>query len=214
VNDETVNKGIITLLVAAIVVSVGSTLISLDRLSSIGGITGFATTQQGTVIFNVNESLSITLIDNEVDFGECLLNTSTGGMITYDSDVQWGNTDTNYNCTGLSAVGGDFMILENSGNVDAQINISASSTGADFIDASSGRGSLWFKGNNYLVGSCASGLVSTFTNISATTPYNICGNLTAQATQNQMSIYYRLILPGDTPAGSKTNTITFTASQA
>ncbi|HDP73789.1 MAG TPA: hypothetical protein ENN46_02410 [Candidatus Woesearchaeota archaeon] len=212
-NDETINKGIVTLLVAAIVVSVGSTLISLDRLSAIGGITGFATVQQGTVIFNVNETLSITLLENTVDFGECILNISTGGIIQYDSDVVYGNLNNAYNCTGLST-GDEYMLLENSGNIDASINISAAKTGSAFIEASSTRGSLFFKGKDDKVGSCASDLQDSFMNFSTTDHYLLCSNLTSHATANTMRIYYRLILPGDTPAGEKSNTITFTASNA
>lgn len=209
-NNEKLNQGLVVMLVAAIVVSIGSTLISLNKLSLIGGITGFATSDTGTVQFQVNESTSIVLTDNTVDFGTCVLNTS--GLVTYDSDVVTGNSNSSFNCDGLSTE--DYMVLENNGNVNVSVTLESSVNGPGLTQSPTSRGEFWFKAGNDEAGSCTSGLASTWTNISQASPttYTVCSHLINVDTNDAIKIWYRIVLPDDTPSGTTHSaSITFNA---
>ncbi len=207
---EKLNQGLVVMLVAAIVVSIGSTLISLNKLSVIGGITGFATSDVGTVTFQVNESTSITLTDNSVDFGTCILNNS--GFITYDSDITNGTSVQGFYCDGLSA-GEDYMVLENDGNVNVSVTLQSDVDGPGFTGSPTSRGEFWFKAAEEEVGSCTGTLADSWVNISQSAfDYNVCDDFKNVDGNDALKIWYRIVLPDDVPAaGVKTAQITFSA---
>ncbi|MCF7799319.1 hypothetical protein K9M74_05445, partial [Candidatus Woesearchaeota archaeon] len=66
------NKTLGLLLVAAIVVSVGGTLMSLNQLESVSP-TGFATTGSGTVDLDIGSYVAIVVDDTAINFGTCTL---------------------------------------------------------------------------------------------------------------------------------------------
>ena len=67
------NKTLAMFLVAAIVVSIAGTTISLNRLGDIStSPTGFATSGVGNVSLNVNTDLSIVLDEAWINFGDCV----------------------------------------------------------------------------------------------------------------------------------------------
>ena len=210
-NNEKLNQGLVVMLVAAIVVSIGSTLISLNKLSMIGGITGFATTDVGTVTFQVNESTSITLTDDSVDFGTCVLNNS--GLVTYDSDTTNGTAIAGFYCDGLTD-GEDYMILENNGNVNVSIDLESNVNGPGLTQSPTSRGEFWFTAAEDEAGSCTGTLADSWTNISDSSPttYNVCTDFKSLDDNDALKIWYRIVLPDDTPAGSTHSaSITFNA---
>lgn len=217
-NDKT-NFGIVVLLIAAIAISIGSTLVSLDRLSSLGGLTGYAAEASGTVMFAINETLQIELTDNEVNFGTCALNSTSGGFINYTSDLQTGTSSEyqtlGFGCDGLTDVDGDYMILANVGNVDANVTLKSDKNGVELIEASTYEGEFWYKAGNKETDACKTGLQETWTNISqADFAYPLCGNFTAPDLEDELYIWFGLLLPSTTVPGDKTASITFTAEQA
>jgi len=118
------NRTLGLLLIAAIVVSIGSTFFMLDNMNTIP--TGFATlNDDGTVNLTVGEYASITLVDDVIDFGECDLDI-TGGAVTtvFDSAAQ--NTD----CDGAVGTAADFMNLSNDGTALVSVTIASDVTGA------------------------------------------------------------------------------------
>ncbi len=208
-DEESLNRSFVVLLIAAIVVSIGSTVINLSSLQRIGGITGFAQTAQGTVTFSVNESVSITLDDDTIDFGECVLNNS--GMITYESNVTNGTSVQGFSCDGLAG-GPDYMVIENDGNVNVLVNLSSNVSGTQLIESPTSRGAFWFVAGENETNSCASGLASSWVNITAAAQeYGVCGNLSNIDDNDALNIWFRIDLPDDTPSGAKSAGITFSA---
>ena len=87
--DDINNKTLATLLVVAIIVSIGGTLISLNRLSKFGGIgvTGFATSGTAKVNLSVTSSTGIT-VTQAIDFGSGYADTATN--CTMESNLSSG----------------------------------------------------------------------------------------------------------------------------
>lgn len=128
------NKALALILVAAIVVSLGGTLVSLDKLSSLGGITGYATTTDtGTAQLTINGSVVITFVNNSIDWGTGYTNT-TGAGIQYcemDSEGTMGA-----NCTDFTTVSDGFWI-RNDGNVNVTLELLSNTTAAQFLGGTS-----------------------------------------------------------------------------
>ena len=165
------NRALGLLLIAAIVVSIGGTFISLDRLDAVS-TTGFATNNQtGQVDITITESLSIIIVGAAIDFGDCTL--SPGEVLIMDSEYLGANKTL---CNGFTV--STPLKIENDGNVNANVSIQVDKTAETiFTDAAS-----TFKYKT-VVGSANNGCVGTmegtyiaFAGIN--TEYNACSNLT------------------------------------
>lgn len=209
--EELSNRALAVLLVLTIVVSIGGTLISLNSIPQ-GTVTVGHVTAEGTTQLTVAGLTQITLTDDAVDFGTCGLNSSQ--TITYISNGTNGESleDSDSTCSGSFP---DTMTLENTGNKYVNLTISSNATGAEFVDASSGEGSLYFAMANKEVDACNDGLITTFTNFSAA-PYNytFCNNFSPTNTEDELYIMYQVTLPPDTRDGTKTATITITGEDS
>ena len=125
------NRTLGLLLVAAIVVSIGSTFFMLNSVTTAPGFTGYAVSADGTVDLDISNYASITLADPSIDFGDCTLPAGTGLEI-YDSSV------VNTACTGINT-SADFMDLENDGTVNVSIAVKTSETASSIY----GTGALY-----------------------------------------------------------------------
>lgn len=208
--EELSNRALAVLLVLTIVVSIGGTLISLNSIPR--GTVGYVSSAQGTTQLTIQSLTEITLTDNAVDFGTCNLNSSQ--TITYHSNASTGQSleDPDSTCTGTFP---DNMTLENTGNRYVNLTISSNVTGASFVDASSGLGSLYFVMGNKEAGACSDGLIVEFTNFSlADHNYTFCNNFSPANGEDEISIAYKVELPPDTKDGTKTATITIAAEDS
>jgi len=196
------NKTLGLLLVAAIVVSVGGTFFSLDKLDGFS-TTGYATDGTGAVNLSINTSVSIKMNDSVIDFGTC---TIPSGGATFSSN----NTAASANNTYCNGTFPDLMTVENDGNTNADVVVSVDGTPSG-IYANAATASMDFKTESVGSGCATPHDWTTF--VSAGTDYSACGNLTTPTDSDQFNFYVRLTLPdtatnnGDTSMG-----ITFTAS--
>jgi len=202
------SKGLAVLVALAIVVSVAGTLITLNSVSH--GITGYATdSETGTAQFTVAALTQITLDDSIVNFGTCTLNSSADS--TYDSNASNGNsleTGDSGTCSGTFP---DRMHLENTGNKYVNLTIKSNVSATNYVDASGNGGSFYYVGANDEANSCTAGLQSVFTNFTAAnTNYTLCSNFTPVNTADEIYISFRVKLPPDTQAGTKSALITIT----
>ena len=209
------NKTLSILLLAAIVVSLGGTFISLNRLSGITP-TGYAT-DEGTVQLTIEEVVSITTEDNpNIDFGTCLLDTGVGLLI--DSEGT-GNAA----CDNLAPGGEDPIFVRNDGTVPLVVNLETSDVGTahtgDFLDnQSSGSEESWIAyrtldmGNeDPNTGGCVGALGATdYENITVTTPASnsICTELDSGVIANSVGVHFQIYIPANTIEGD-TLTLTF-----
>ena len=207
------NKTLGLLLVAAIVFSIGGTIISLDRIENLPReatrTTGFATlNDSGTVTLNITDSLSITLVNATIDFGACQVNT-TNGFSTVDSNQGAGALDNDL----CSNVGGlpDYLVLENDGNVNANVTVQSNVTGSSFFnDAGS---SIWYltadvSGDE---GCTAGNLQASYTEFSAAdTDFLACDNLSSANAGDQIQLAIQANFT-DSATGGGTFGLTFIA---
>ncbi len=211
-SEDVSNKGLAVLLVLAIVVSIGGTLISLNKMGT--GITGYASDDEtGTASLEIQSLVQITLTDSSVDFGVCALNSSQ--VLTYDSNSSNNQSleDANSQCTYPNGVN-DVFTLENTGNKDVNLTIKSDTSAASFVNApSADLKTFAFVGIDN-DGGCVSGLQTSFTNFTAAdTDYLLCSNFTTPSTSDEVDIAFRVTLPPDALTGQRQATITITGEE-
>ena len=130
------NKTLALILIVAIVISIGGTLISLDKLGKmkIPEITGFADSDAGTVYLRIP---SVTAVNWSTD----IINWSSGQVDAgqdscwIDSNGETGGNESGNNCSGTNAFQSqeDGLVLVNIGNKNLTLNLSCGEDADDFI---------------------------------------------------------------------------------
>jgi hypothetical protein len=205
--EDLTNKNLALLLIAAIVVSLGATLVSLNQLN-LEGISGLATGQVNVSI-TTNASCNI---DSNVSFG-------SAGQVLVTTTISTNSTNaaSGYNdCTSVAACYG--MNINNTGNVNVNVTFNATSGGAAFL----GTADSDFTYNAYngtannqsMRPGCWAGvsLPAGWATV-PTTATKICNNLTASDTNDNMAIEYNVTLYPTTPPGTKSTVITVACAQ-
>jgi len=203
------NKSLALLLVAAIVISLGGTLISLNELNKFG-ITGLAS-DTGKVELTVSSNVSC-VVDHNVTFGS---GGQPPGTISIDTDTNnaWGNdcsdgAGTNY-CKGLE--------INNTGNVNINVSFSSDKNGTGFLQGpNADPGDFQYYIRNGTYSGAQPGCrditgATSFTNVSGPNiDTYICGNLTYIDTNDMMTMEFNVTIDDQTPATGKTATLTIT----
>jgi hypothetical protein len=192
---EITNKTLSLLLIAAIVIGLGGTLLSLNKINE--GLTG-QVTSSGRVNLTINSSTSCTFLSN-VDFGTGNrpgTATTIGTNLTNSLNFRDCTTDTN--CTG--------MMLNNSGNVDVNVTFNSSVQGAAFMGGASAANSdfrYWtLNGTTTQTLQGCRNMTNKLGDV-PTTPTLICQNLTYSAGNTIITIHYNITIRPDTPANAK-----------
>lgn len=207
------NKTLAMFLVAAIVVSIAGTTISLnrlDRMSTGDGLTGYATSGVGNVTVNVNSQLSISVTDDIIAFGNCQPFSGVDTVIDSETaSVAWAHDV----CSGFTP---DYIQVINDGNVNANVSINASNRGEAHGGTwlTSGGADSWFA---YKISTSDSGCTGTFpssyTNITSAAWVQGCTNLTYGA-NNAMELNIQTVIPNDADVASSYVELTFWATNA
>ena len=175
------------LLVTAIIVSLGSTVFTLNILSGVRLPTGRAPTDTGEVNLTVQQSISLLLWNDTIDFGVGIVNNTqpcnnatiairwdTGSLTYDDADNCWINTTD-----GNPPQPSHPFTLENDGNENVTLTVIGpipydffTSSGPPAADPS--LYNLSWAGENMDNG-CTSGLVQTWTAFNGTT-HIVCDN--------------------------------------
>ena len=126
------NKTIVALLAVALVVTVVGTVVSVSKLSTLGGqysfITGAATSGTGTGSLTTDRIVGITMDDNTVDFGTGHVNVGqTQATVWSDgaADGEWTQTSGGGENNNMS--------IQNNGNTD--VNLTMNATDKDDAEA-------------------------------------------------------------------------------
>jgi hypothetical protein len=180
------------LLVVALVLSTGSLLFNLGLF----GMPGIPITGQvaGTAQVEVSAMTTISLPTSTVNFGSL----------------------NNNNVTNTTSLSPYPFVLRNDGNVNVNVTI-----GADDLWTGTGAAnpSTYYRFNSTenetgSVVSTATDLVD-ITNMPATaSPVNVVTRLKYTNANDEVRVHIFVTVPDDEPAGSKSSTVTFTASQA
>jgi hypothetical protein len=238
--EEISNKTLAILLICAIVVSLGGTLLSLNKLQQPGGsqITGMATNSSyGIAEVTIQAITQIGFNQNAINFGAGYVNdtceycqmavtdgvgSNNGGCCLDDSGAGWTDT-SNYD---------EPLILENQGNFNVSLTIQADKNASEWIN---GTGPLALfrilSGNestsvdliaNYLddtQNSCetATGWANTtWSNLTTDKSY-LCGSVSEygflfQGDRDQVQIQINVTIPRDSIKGKTNVSITLEAT--
>jgi len=170
---------------------------------------GYAGVAFGTAVINITSGLSITLIDLNISLGN--------GTIDQSSDFAI------LESTGADAVNGtwapvnDPFVLENGGNVYANITITAAVDASTWFGGTPTYAAMYFNYTEYEENSCllhpAVGH-GTWAALPSLDENQTCQKLNFSESSDAMRIDIRLHVPADAPPGKKENSITFTAMQS
>ncbi len=195
--DKISNNTIAALIVLAMFVSVIGTASTIGGLS---GITGYAATTapNGTVTLNVSGTLSITLINSSIAFSTCKPDATTL-YVNSSAGVETGGT-----CT--AAPSDDYILVNNNGNVDANVTVKSSVVASSFIGGTSPSFQYWGENVDGCTGTNTA--LTSFT----TSETAFCPNLESDDSGDNVKLFARVGIPSDAPVqGQQTATITFTA---
>jgi hypothetical protein len=219
---ELSNKALAVLLLAALVVSLGGTIISLNRMNSVEMV-GFATSSTGIVNLSIASTISITTNESSiVDFGACTLNSSRAINIS-----SWGNLDTAQYCPQYQGTNITNISVRNDGNVVVNVSIATSqcapgagNAACTFLNLSTTpwneNGLFEYTTSNYgktvYTGGCGT-VNGTWNAFNSTAAVPACIDLDTDAFANSFVTDFRLRVPNGLGVGQQLATITFTAYQ-
>ena len=216
-SEEISNKTLAMLLVAAIVVSLGGTLISLNKLGELrtGGfdITGLAQVS-GIANLSIEASTEITLLDSVIDFGAGRINSSVStNQVILDSNKthalpngtwNWGTEDT--------------FVIRNTGTTDLNITTYGEAP-SSWIGGSTATPNAWFAvtgGEGGVTNACpGSNATTSWTVLSNTVNETVSTFLYSSSfgSKNELNMSVKLLIPSDATNGTKENTVVLIATE-
>jgi hypothetical protein len=208
------NKSLALLLVAAIVITLGGTLVSLSRLNELG-ITGGATSGVGQVNLTVSSNASCTVSTNII-FGSARPTANTSISTDFANNVGWDGTlcngASNASCTGL--------IINNTGNTLLNITYNTSKLGPAFLDSQHTNASFRYMVDNTEGGAGCTGTLgpvawtTVLNNATATGNTSaLCNNLNYLPAPNAIIMDFNMSILQNITSGAKTTDITITCTQ-
>lgn len=202
------NKALAMVLVAAIVVSLGGTMVSLNKLDGIGGITARAF-DVGVTNITIESDVSVIFTTISVDFGSGFANESTCDFntdgINPSTPACANSSDERGFNTGLSP-----LVIENIGTIDAQLNLSFDSDAADFLGGTTP--GFWYKMEELEGGSCTGLQNTAWTVVPDAADAIVCNTFEATGTDT-LNIHFNLSIPEDADAGPHGMIVTATLLQ-
>lgn len=205
------NKALALLLLVAIVVSVGGTAFTLQRMGQLQGVTGMATSSPitGKTNFSIDSSLSIRFVNSLVLFGSGYVNGSmtSCSMGTNNTPPLGTRGCINFNTT----VHTSNLTIENDGNVLANVSLNFTRNATTFIGGTSP--SFKYEVGNNESSSCTTlRNASTFKEVSDIevngTNARICDGLNFDDESDRLHIGFWLVIPEDASVGSHEVTVT------
>jgi hypothetical protein len=215
------NKALAIFLLAAVVVSMGGTIASLNQLQKVKSLeqpeqpipTAFATSANGNVSLNIQGSLSITTADsNTINFGSCSPLSGVAGIINSENAS---TTNTSQICPSFVQ---NNISVRNDGNVNANVTVRPSAIGAaqagSFLTSGTLASAIGYMtvqgGRGGYSNGCMGGFQALYVNFSSTVNnVTTCNNLTYGAVNNSVLLHTQVIIPNDAPLGQADVTLTF-----
>jgi hypothetical protein len=217
---EISNKALAILLVVAIAISLGGTVLSLSRLTQVGRpfMTGFAFSE-GTALVNITSTASIVFRENTMDFGTGSVNTSAGNteciMAVEDSGLvkhaTAGDPTDNTTCVGFNAAASE-LTLENDGNNGLIVQLMSSVDNTSFIGGTNPK-FRWRVVDNES-NTCNTALVpANWIGVNTSSPgTQLCDAMDFRADNDSIDIFINLTIPYDSFKDQRTATLTATGT--
>ena len=174
--------------ILTVAASLANMVVIFDR---VGTVTGFqaSDTDTGTVNLSVTSIIDINFTTKNVSWGSGRVN--TGKTKAYLDSKSNTVVDGNWSASGGA------LVLENIGNVNCTLNVSAGKTAAQFLGGTAPSYQWMF--NISEGGSCTGGIgKETFINTTLNTnTTSVCTSLRYEPTMDEIRIYFNLTVPED-----------------
>ena len=191
------NKSLALLLVAAIVISLGGTLVMLNQMA-LTGITGMAQ-DYGEVNLTITSNASCE-VEDSVEFG-------TNVSIIADIDTDSNNGAVGFNdCSGSSALCRG-LVINNTGNVRLNISYNSSVNGTGFLGGGSTVAQFRYmidETEEEGADGCVAPGSATWANVPLATDSLICDDLNFSDDRDEITVEFQVNITPVTPQGLKT----------
>ncbi len=215
--DEISNRTLAILLIAAIAISLGGTMLSLNRLAGLSRqpqITGFATNPTGTAKVNVTSTASLRFSVPTLNFGIGYVNTSDSNQYcSMASGNGAGSKDGVHKCVNFNAANTfNSLEIENDGNRNLTLTLNSNKAASTFIGGSS-PGFMFYTTNND-TSACPDPEPDVWSDVNASAEMNICQGtgLDYLDSKDSMDIHLNITIPYNSLTGEQTVTLTVTGT--
>lgn len=207
---ELSNKTLAWLVLAAIVVSLTGTILSINSLNMTGLVT-YNTTGNASVSITTQTQLNFVIAS--LSFGSGSVNGSGGYNCTmYINKTTSPNITQIGGCVGFNTTNlGGVLTLQNDGNTVINVTLNFTANATDFIGgggAPNPAPQFMFSAANNESASCTTLYDTSWTNVVESTPTTICEGLNYADVSDSLAVGLFVVIPSNTPQGSKTVTIT------
>ncbi|MCX6706860.1 MAG: hypothetical protein NT001_01825 [Candidatus Woesearchaeota archaeon] len=221
------NNTLAILLLLVVAISLGGTLVSLNRLKGLEAaspVTGMALyTATAGVNITITSTTAINFTTNYVNFGTGTVNGTCGYCNMYTNNHSVANFSSCCNGFANTASASSGFILENIGNMNVSIGMNSTNNAVTFIGGTTSPGPQFrMKVTENETYSCAnvtygpaSGLNATWNNTFGdvpTTETEICARLRPDASMDELRIDINMTIPDNSMTGLRTDTLSATAT--
>lgn len=203
------NNILLTIAIIAVLLALANAVIVFQKVEDVSTIVGYAT-DTGTANLTVQESIAVNFTTDVINWGSGSHNSGvTSAKLNSEGVVE--------NGTGWSTVT-DGLILNNIGNVNVTLNLSASKNASEFIGGSNPDPEYkWrisdYQGHGDESGACVGINPTAYTAVN-TTNRTVCDPLQWYNNRDEIEIDIEVIVPANCPKDEKGDVITAIASAA
>ena len=208
------NKTLVFLLLTAIVLSLGGTFVSLQRLNLVArsGVTGLASgNETGTATLDIGSYNSLVIVISSLDMGTCTPAATNGTWVN--------TTDATAYCTNANEALLN-LTVQNDGNSNVNVTIKSNISQTNFFGGGTSPQFQFMTTNTSSRAGCFHNWRSNlsnnnwWTNFAANgTPYRGCDNLTFANSADELVAEFEWFIPSDAPnLGDRVALITFEAN--
>ena len=208
--EEISNRTLAILLILAIAISLGGTIISLNRFTQVNMITGLAGSSTGSARVNVTSTASLRFVKNATNFGDGSVNTSAGNQycrLTAEELIDYNGTAAT--CIGFNT-SREELEIENDGNTLLNVTLASAKTPAQFIGGTTPEFMWKVDANESLV--CDGSIAPADWTTVSTTDLQICPKLDFQNGNDSLDVHFNITIPYNSLTGVQTVTLTATGT--
>ncbi len=209
------NKTLAFFLVAAMIVSIAGTFISLNNMnriqpgSKLGGLTGFATNETGNVTLQISKIASLRFANATLDWGSGSVDGSAeDNFCTMETN---GSGWNNASCKDFNVVG-SHLVLENNGSLFVDVKLNFSNTSALMFPQDTYNPILQYNVTENETNSCGTAgaelTQSTWNNTIITYEPIVCSNLSYADDTDSLAIEFKIGFSTQAAGGSRTLDVT------
>jgi hypothetical protein len=216
-SNEISNKTLAILMITAIVLSIGGTFFSLNRLAYLVNVKqpntqAYITNPTGVAKVNITGISSLRFSIATLDFGTGYVNTSGGNYCSMASGSPSGYKDTSDRCVNFNSPASLVSLqLENDGNTNLTLVIASDKNASTFLGGTAP--GFMYEVTNNESNSCTTPTPSTWTNMPIVDT-SICGSpgLGFIDNSDSLNIHLNITIPYNSLIGQQTATLLITGT--